>query len=175
MPTLKGMSTMVLTADDVDAAARWYADATGVDPYFRRPDTGPAAYAEFRLGPDDDEFGIMDRRFAPGAAGLGTSVTYWVVDDVDAAVADLLARGAIAHEPVTVRGEGFVTASVVDPFGNLLGLMHNAHWAARHRDHKVSNPTESTAPAGPFRGSKRRSFGRIEHSHPGAAPGSASG
>ena len=34
---------------------------------------------------------------------------------------DLLARGATEHEPILERGEGFVTASVVDPFGNILG------------------------------------------------------
>ena len=32
---------------------------------------------------------------------------------------------------MTARGEGFVTASVVDPFGNLLGVMTNPHWTAR--------------------------------------------
>jgi len=29
-----------------------------------------------------------------------------------------------------VRGEGFVTASVVDPFGNVLGVMTNTHYQA---------------------------------------------
>jgi catechol 2,3-dioxygenase-like lactoylglutathione lyase family enzyme len=31
-------------------------------------------------------------------------------------------------EPLTERGPGFVTASVVDPFGNVLGIMHNRHY-----------------------------------------------
>jgi hypothetical protein len=26
------------------------------------------------------------------------------------------------------RGDRFVTASVLDPFGNLLGVMHNQHY-----------------------------------------------
>jgi hypothetical protein len=26
------------------------------------------------------------------------------------------------------RGEGFVTAAVVDPFGNILGIMYNRHY-----------------------------------------------
>jgi hypothetical protein len=33
--------------------------------------------------------------------------------------------------PVTERGAGFVTASVTDPFGNVLGVMSNPHWAAQ--------------------------------------------
>ncbi|MGO1561985.1 MAG: VOC family protein [Actinomycetaceae bacterium] len=132
MTTLQGLTTMVLTADDVEAAERWYAALLGTDPYFRNPETGPAAYVEFRIGPDEDELGLMDRSYAAHASGTGTSTTYWYVDDVEAALADLLERGATAGEPLVVRGEGFVTASVVDPFGNVVGLMHSPHWARRH-------------------------------------------
>ena len=47
---LRGLSTIVYTAEDVAAAADWYAEALGATPYFRRPEEGPAAYVEFRLG-----------------------------------------------------------------------------------------------------------------------------
>ena len=37
--------------------------------------------------------------------------------------------GADPHQPVTEWGPaGFVTASVVDPLGNVLGIMHNPHY-----------------------------------------------
>jgi len=36
--------------------------------------------------------------------------------------------GAKQLEAVTERGPGFVTASVVDPFGNVLGIMYNRHY-----------------------------------------------
>ncbi|MFC7402548.1 VOC family protein [Citricoccus sp. GCM10030269] len=89
---------MVLTADDVDAAAEWYVDFFGIQPYFRRPESGPAAYVEFRIGPDEDELGIMSRSFAPaGSSGSGTSITYWQVEDVSASVDDLIRRGAHPH------------------------------------------------------------------------------
>ncbi len=29
---------------------------------------------------------------------------------------------------MTERGEGFVTAAVTDPFGNVLGIMYNRHY-----------------------------------------------
>lgn len=137
MTTFQGLTTMVITAHDVDAAATWYADALGCRPYFRRPDSGPAAYVEFRIGPDGDELGIMDRAYAPVGPsspdlGVGTSTTYWQVDDVAGTMTALLARGAVSHEPVTARGGGFVTASIVDPFGNVIGLMHSPHWANQH-------------------------------------------
>lgn len=133
MTHLQGLTTMVLTADDVDAAADWYSDTLGIGPYFRRPETGPAAYVEFRIGPDEDELGIMNRAYAPaGSSGAGGSTTYWQVDDVESALDELLARGAQMRAPTTERGGGFTTASIIDPFGNVLGLMHSPHWAHRH-------------------------------------------
>lgn len=39
----------------------------------------------------------------------------------------LLTMGATPHEPVTERGEGVVTASVIDPRGNILGIRTNPH------------------------------------------------
>ena len=37
--------------------------------------------------------------------------------------------GAKEYQPVTPRGDqGFVTAAVVDPFGNVLGIMYNPHY-----------------------------------------------
>ena len=53
---------------------------------------------------------------------------YWHVDDLAASVDRALERGAREHDPIRERGEGFVTASVTDPFGNVLGLMHNPNW-----------------------------------------------
>ena len=53
---------------------------------------------------------------------------YWHVDDVAATLEKLLAMGATEYEPLTNRGVGFITASVVDPFGNILGIMYNAHY-----------------------------------------------
>jgi hypothetical protein len=38
------------------------------------------------------------------------------------------AMGAVEYEPLTNREAGFITASVVDPFGNILGLMYNPHY-----------------------------------------------
>jgi hypothetical protein len=64
------------------------------------------AYVEFRVGDDDDEFGILDRRYVPGAAdpGLGGGVLYWAVDDVESEFARLLELGA---EPVGNTPEEF--------------------------------------------------------------------
>lgn len=129
---LRGFSTISFWADDVSAAADWYADLLGHAPYYQqaRPD-GRAAYIEFRIGDSLDELGIVDRRYAPpnAASQPGGAVTYWHVDDLAVTVQRLLSMGAREYQPITPRGDGdFVTAAVVDPFGNVLGVMYNPHY-----------------------------------------------
>jgi predicted enzyme related to lactoylglutathione lyase len=129
---LRGFATINYWTDDLEAATRWYAELLGVQPYFQRPGPdGQPAYAEFRIGDYQAELGLLSRRFAPegAAATPGGVVTYWHVDDVAAALERLVSLGAKPYQPVTDQGDsGFVTASVVDPFGNLLGVMYNPHY-----------------------------------------------
>lgn len=127
---LRGISTVSFYADDVAAASEWYARVLGTGAYFTREVGGSLAYAEFRIGDLQQELGIIDSRFAPGGQPPqpGGALVYWHVDDVRAATDQLLALGATTFEAVTERGPGFVTASVVDPFGNVLGVMQNAHY-----------------------------------------------
>lgn len=124
---LQGMATSNIQAADVAAATEWYTGLFGVEPYFVRD-----GYTEFRIGRDEDEFGIIDARYVPGALERtpGGQYVYWSVDDVEAALADLVSRGATIFEPATVRGEGWVTGAIVDPFGNIIGVMQNPHWRA---------------------------------------------
>ncbi|WP_370947116.1 VOC family protein [Amycolatopsis sp. cg5] len=126
----RGFSTFTVFADDVTAASAWYSELFGVEPYFVRPLDGPPAYAEFRIGDYQAEFGILDTSFSPHgkAERPGGTVTYWAVDDVQAAFDRLLELGAAVHDKPVERGPGFVTASVIDPFGNILGVMYNQHY-----------------------------------------------
>ncbi|MGF6885632.1 putative enzyme related to lactoylglutathione lyase [Nocardia sp. GAS34] len=127
---LRGLTTVNLFADDVTAAAAWYTAFLGTEPYFVREIAGTPAYAEFRIGDYQHELGIVNSRFA--AHGHSESaegaVIYWHVDDAAAAVDRLVELGATVHEKVVERGPGFVTASVVDPFGNILAVMYNQHY-----------------------------------------------
>lgn len=128
---LRGMATVSFFADDLIAARDWYAELFGVEAYFHMPSREKPAYIEFRIGDTEDEFGIIDRRYAPEAMqpGPGGAVLFWHVDDIEAAFARLKELGAKEYEAITKRGEtGFVTASVVDPFGNVLGIMYNPHY-----------------------------------------------
>jgi catechol 2,3-dioxygenase-like lactoylglutathione lyase family enzyme len=127
---LRGLATLVFWADDLDAAKAWYTELLGIEPYYRFPDEGPAAYIEYRLGDSEDEFGFIDRKYAPADAPTqpGGAILHWHVDDVEAVFERLLSMGAKEHQPLTKRGAGFDTAAVVDPFGNVLGIMYNPHY-----------------------------------------------
>lgn len=127
---LKGMATVSFYADDVKAAKEWYSELLGIDPYFERPDEKNPEYVEFRLGDYQHELGIISKKYAPKNSGNGPggAVLFWHVDDVAAALEKVKAKGAKEYEPLIKREEGFVTASVIDPFGNILGLMYNPHY-----------------------------------------------
>jgi predicted enzyme related to lactoylglutathione lyase len=139
---LRGMSTVTYYADDVAAARAWYTEFLGVEAYFegRAPD-GSLGYVEFRIGDYLAELGIAQRKFevtpSDGPAG---AVLLWAVDDLEATLARLHELGAKTHDEPRVRGEGYVTASVVDPFGNILGIMTNAHYMSvvqENRDNRL--------------------------------------
>ena len=129
---LRGLATVSFYADDMKSAKKWYSELLGIEPYFERPDSENPAYIEFRLGDYQHELGIIDSKYSPkgaAAAGPGGAVVYWHVDDVAATLEKVKAMGAKEFEPLTKRGEeGFITASVVDPFGNILGIMYNPHY-----------------------------------------------
>jgi predicted enzyme related to lactoylglutathione lyase len=127
---LRGLTTVSFFADDVTAARDWYSELLGIEPYFVRPAGGTPVYVEFRIGDYQHELGIIDSRFAaPGLPGqAGGAVIYWHVDDVRASFERLVSMGATVCEQPVERGPGFVTASVVDPFGNILGVMYNQHY-----------------------------------------------
>lgn len=128
---LRGLTTIRYHADDLAAAKRWYSELLGIAPYFERPE-----YIEFRLGDYQHELGILDRRYYPAEATGGPrpdpvgTVIYWHIDDVAATVKRLLALGAREFEAIREFGAGFIGAAVIDPFGNILGVMQNPHYLA---------------------------------------------
>jgi predicted enzyme related to lactoylglutathione lyase len=123
MTSLRGFTTVTVFATDMAAARAWYTRVFELEPYFDRG----GAYLEWRVGDHQHEFGVLDARFAPHEPGRG-AIIYWAVDDVEAAYQRLLDLGATPHDKPTERGTGYVTASVYDPFGNILGVMFNQHY-----------------------------------------------
>jgi len=127
---LRGLTTISYFADDVAAAAQWYTGVLGIEPYFTRDVNGATAYVEFRIGDYQHELGIIDARYAPAdpEGGPAGETVFWHVDDVPATLQRLLDLGATQLAAPRDQGAGFITASVVDPFGNILGVMYNQHF-----------------------------------------------
>jgi uncharacterized glyoxalase superfamily protein PhnB len=122
--TLRGISTLICLVDDVAAATDWYTELLGAGPFFTRPGPGGRVqYAKFAVGDSGAELAIADRAKAPPGtvAGPGGVIVHWRVDDLDATMARLQEMGAKEFQPRTPHGP-FVTAVVIDPFDNLLGL-----------------------------------------------------
>ena len=122
---LKGLTTVSFFATEHEKAVKWYSDFLETEPYFNMP-----GYSEFRIGDYQHELGIIDSKFAPENMSIKPTgaVVFWHVDNLQVTLDRLLLMGAKEFAPITDRSEGFITASVVDPFGNILGIMYNPHY-----------------------------------------------
>lgn len=118
--TFIGLRTIVYHVSDLDAAKRWYTLAIGVEPYFDEP-----YYVGYNIG--GFELGL-DPSPNSGKSGTGGTTAYWGVAKAEEAIASLVGAGATLKSPATDVGEGILVGSVLDPFGNELGVIENPHF-----------------------------------------------
>ena len=117
----QGLRTVIYHAADLQATKAWYAQALGVQPYFDQPFYVGFNIAGYELGLDPDP---------SSATGTGTSaIAYWGVADAAAALTRLVELGATDRLGVQDVGDGIRLASVIDPFGNVFGLIENPHFS----------------------------------------------
>lgn len=115
-----GLRTAKYSAVDLAKARQWYSDVLGFAPYFDQP-----FYVGFNVG--GYELGITpDDKAQPRRAEAG--IAYWGVRDANAACKRLVSMGAKEHEPIADVGDGIRIGSVIDPFGNVLGVIENPHF-----------------------------------------------
>jgi lactoylglutathione lyase len=116
---LKGLRTVVYHVPDLDAAKAWFTDAIGIEPYFDQP-----FYVGFNVG--GYELGLLPFE---GDTQEPISVTYWAVDEIEAAYKSMLDKGATEMPDGAIKdvggGEGLVVAHVRNPMGNIVGLIRN--------------------------------------------------
>ncbi len=106
---------------DVDRLRRWYEDVLGFTPFAERP--GAVLY--------QTATGSLFALSRAGSPSVGTTTQMaFTVDDVDAEVADLRARGVVFETyetPATVDGIAVIgpgrAAWFKDPDGNLLAVI----------------------------------------------------
>lgn len=120
---LQGLRTAIYRVRDIDAAKEWYAGVLGFGPYFDEP-----FYAGFDVG--GFELGLQPDGDAADRSDAGV-VAYWGVEDADAAHARLLELGATERGGIQDVGEGIRIGSVLDPFGNVFGIVENPNFSVR--------------------------------------------
>ncbi|MBI1227127.1 MAG: VOC family protein [Bacteroidetes bacterium] len=115
-----GLRTVIYVNSDLQAARDWYADILGFPPYFDEP-----FYVGFNVG--GYELGIMPAEGVNQPGGRGV-LAYWGVENAETSFERLITKGATEREPVTEVGGGIKVATVIDPFGNVLGIIENPHF-----------------------------------------------
>lgn len=116
-----GLRTAKYSAADLAAARAWYSLVLEAEPYFDEP-----YYVGFNVG--GFELGIVpDDAATPNRAEAG--VAYWGVTDAKSAWDRLVGLGATVQEALQDVGGGILTGALHDPFGNVLGVVENSHFA----------------------------------------------
>jgi predicted enzyme related to lactoylglutathione lyase len=110
---------VIYAVDDLEKATRWYSEVLGKEPYFSEPFYVGFNVGGFELGLDPDTSGVTRGNNA---------VAYWGVPDASQTYDRLRALGAQAKEPVREVGDGILVGTVLDPFGNTLGIIQNPHF-----------------------------------------------
>ena len=117
----QGVRTVVYHVSVLERAKEWYSILLGTPPYFDEP-----YYVGFNVA--GYELGLQPLEGPTGDGKAMNVVTYWGVEDIDAVYARLIELGATAHDAVMDVGGGIKVADVVDPFGNLFGIIFNPHF-----------------------------------------------
>lgn len=115
-----GLRTTIYRVGNIDAAKKWYVQAFQVDPYFDEP-----YYVSFEIG--GYELGLQPE-VIPTKNKMEGVVAYWGVNELEDEFDRFLTLGATVHEKPKDVGGGVRVATVIDPWGNPIGLIYNPHF-----------------------------------------------
>src|SRR5688500_3838982 len=114
---MRGLRTVIYGVPDLTRAEEWDAKAFETEPYFDEPFYVGVNIGGFELGLHPDS-----------PSGPGGATAYWGVENADEAIARLSALGATVDSPPSDVGGGIKVATVLDPFGNQVGIIENPHF-----------------------------------------------
>lgn len=116
-----GLRTTIYKVSDLNTAKQWYEKAFQCTPYFDED-----YYVGFSVG--GYELGLQPNTGANSKESSHNVVSYWGCDAIHEKYDYLLSIGAKPHEAPFDVGGGIITATVLDPFNNILGLIYNPHF-----------------------------------------------
>src|SRR6188768_1488494 len=111
----QGIKTVLHPVSDLERAKATYSALLGIS-----PQTDSPYYVGFDVA--GQHIGLLP---GGGPQGLASPVAYWHVGDIEATLAEVTAAGATIKDPAGEVGGGRIVASVVDPDGNVLGLVQD--------------------------------------------------
>jgi lactoylglutathione lyase len=114
---MTGLRTVIYKVPDIEKAKAWYAKAFKTEAYFDEP-----FYVGFNIG--GYELGLLPEEHEAGDKAESV-VAYWAADDIQEAYRHFTAVGASEHEQPFNVGGPIMTATVKDPWGNIIGLIYN--------------------------------------------------
>ncbi len=115
-----GLRSCIFQSDNIVQVADWYKIALDKEPYFQNDN-----YIWFDIW--GYELGIFRRESS--YLKLGNTVeVYWWVDDVKSELDRLIWFWATVKDLPTDVGSGIIMASIIDPFGNFFGIIHNPNF-----------------------------------------------
>jgi predicted enzyme related to lactoylglutathione lyase len=115
-----GLRTTIYKVGDIAKAKEWYEKAFLTKAYFDEPFYVGFNIGGFELGLQPDD--------TPPSHKVESVVSYWGVNDINETFNRFISLGASENEkPYNVGGD-LMTATVKDPFGNVIGLIYNPYF-----------------------------------------------
>ncbi len=112
-----GLQRAVYTVENMDKGKDWYSRALEITPFIEEPELAVFDISGFEL--------VLVPGIRPEAVSQNGQMPFWEVTDIEAVFKHLLLIGAQRNKDVTENGDGTLTASVIDPFGNIFGIIQN--------------------------------------------------
>ena len=112
-----GLRTTIYKVGDIENAKKWYANVFGTKPYFNQPFYVGFNICGYELGLQPEEI--------PSTNKIESVVTYWGVEDIESVYNNFIQNGATENEKPSNVGGDIMTATVRDPWGNVIGLIYN--------------------------------------------------
>ncbi len=112
----KSLRTIVYHVANLEEGKLFYTAFLGFGPYFDQPFYVGYDVSGYELGliPDGEKINKGD-----------TPVTYWQVESIEETCEKLVHMGAKSHADIRDVGDGIKLASLIDPFGNIIGVIED--------------------------------------------------